>query len=232
MDFKSICVYNVDMPERKDQSKTQEINKFSEKELFQMIEAANLSFNPTLKTSEDGELLQSYIPENLLDAVREVGSDCIHYQNLLNKSKRQTKGIISTFVGVVGISVGLSAQIPALSIPGLMTFITGLSVSLANDPGIGNKDLENMKTKVENDLRALSLPEEYVNRHFNKIVRVLANTQRPIMETEKKSREEREKMENAIIREAEIEERRRRLGLNDTQETGESLEDLLKRKNS
>lgn len=227
-------------------SKTKSIERqrFSEEKFFSMLRGLNVASDHSFKLGNDAEMSSDNVNDNLEKAIGKVSSDCVDYLDTISSNLSQQKKEIQAYVlagaGTVGMIFGMTkGQLDSLScllIAGAASVAAGSIILIENDSKAGGEEYRKYKKGVDdrarervvNDLLALSLSQEYVDRHFSRIVRTLAKREKDIRKGEEMIRIEEERMRIERGRELQIREKRIELGLAEVSELG--LEDLLQGK--
>ena len=168
--------------------------KFSEERLFEMIEASNTLFG---NLTDDGEIVGQENPK-LEKVIREIGSNCIDYQNHIHAARRAVQGAV--FAGSVTLgplAIALFSNDPSIC---ASSFLFGLpaaswgafwlgkgteKMSKKHEQQgdlLGIKQAGKIKEELQNQLMALGLQKEYVSKNFSGIVRAFTVREREARE--------------------------------------------------
>ncbi len=216
--------------------RNEKTEKFSAEKMFQMIEVANSSSDlQTTSLSEDGELKNITPNKNLEFALRQTGRHCIDYKKRADKETICRNALITALL--------TSTSLPVISfientnktdgmIIGCSTSFLILSTAV---PAFLGKflDANTVASKAEKKLKAefmaLSLSQDYVNKHFSKIVRTFKKRETLLTKVESKEwtkkLKENAKEQTTIDQDNAVIEARNKLGLNNTEP--QTLHDLI-----
>jgi hypothetical protein len=190
---------------------------FSEKELMEKLRNAN---SQVVGMDNDGELIRKE-NEDIELSMRELGSQSITYDNYMHQAKKTIRGAILVASGFTGFVGGITTNNVELSFAGVPALVTGLLEIIIRDdnPVSVFKYVKEQKRLLQIEMKELGLNEDYINKHFEKIVGFFRLREQNIQTKEEELRVEKDQQEEFL-------EARKKLKLGEKPEE-ESLESFL-----